>query len=197
MAKEKEERYVRPNIVENSKLGSQAPLALDILEKRIKYKLDTLEEYEEKSEMDLYIELNELMDDCVSMWGTDAMGMKYLTPMVKILKYLPSAGLVDMYIDMEIKRKGYNREDIPLIPIIEYKLVPTGHVEYFDARLTRKQRETRRYHNNPAGRKTIKRLNDKGNAKWVPIRKERKAKAKEEKAKAKQQEQKESEQSDN
>ena len=192
---EKEQRGmpIPPGVVEKSRLGNQRSLNLDILENCIKYKLDALEEYEEKSEMDLYIELNELMDDCVSMWGTDAMGMKYLTPMVKILKYLPSAGLIDMYLDIEIKKKGYNREDIPLIPIIEYKLVPTGHVEYFDARLTRKQRETRRYHNNSAGRKTIKRLNDKGNAKWGAIGKEQRVKAKAEREKLKQ---KESESSD-
>ena len=116
-----------------------------------KFKLDTLEEYEEKS-ADIsddadYYEFWKFMDTCSSVWMIDASAAPPLDsrqlPFAKMI--FSTAGKADRTISKRAERRKISAEDIPIIPILEYKLVPTGFVEYYDATISPKSREKRRY----------------------------------------------------
>lgn len=116
-------------------------------------KLDSEEEYEKKAfEIDL-MDFYKFLENCQSVWTFTPQDEKYICPKWKKERFFGSAGLLDSVIEYSIKSKGLNIYELPLIAMVEYKLVPTGNIEYFDPLLTAKQRRDKRYYRNEAGLK--------------------------------------------
>lgn len=122
------------------------------LAEKLAIKIDSEEEYVEKStDIDLY-EFNRFLDQCESVWTVTPTDFRYGDTKLQRKKFFSTAGLVDNCLAQGIKKKEIPAEDVPLIPIIEYKLVPTGNIIYFDINKTRTQRYKERYRNDPEKR---------------------------------------------
>lgn len=115
-------------------------------------KLDSLEEYEEKSDFIDLCDFYKYIDGMQSVWGVAPIDEKYIQYKRKFRKLYGSAGMVDVVLTLGIKEQGIDPSTVPLIPIMEYKLVPTGNVEYYDATLTPNQRRGRRYNRSDKGK---------------------------------------------
>lgn len=121
------------------------------IEKKVRIKIDTEEEYVEKSEeLDLFDFYN-FMDGCQSVYAINPVDLRYAYDKYK-LPFYGSFGLADRAITRGITKKNIDPNTVPLIAIMEYKLVPTGNIEYYDATLTRVQRKNRRYKQTLNGR---------------------------------------------
>lgn len=131
-------------------LKEQPKYKQEIAEK-VRIKIDTEEQYIEKSkEIDLFDFYN-FMDGCQSVYIINPMDAKYVLNKHRAPFY-GSFGLADTALSMGIYRNKIDRATVPLIPIMEYKLVPTGNIEYYDATLTNVQRRNRRYKQTLNGR---------------------------------------------
>lgn len=127
------------------------PEWLKQLGEKIKLKMDSLEQYEEKS---YEVELNDFydfLDGCQSVWTVAYSDLQYGDDRLINRKFFSTAGLLDVSLSNGIKKRGLSPEEVPLIPMVEYKLVPTGNIEYYDATLTKNQRRNKRYWRGEAG----------------------------------------------
>lgn len=94
--------------------------------------LDTEEEYEAGTIAGEYGEFWRFMDDCPSVWAVSNDSERYLSDSGKKRKLYPRRHQVIEEIEKGISRQEMDHELVPLIPIMEYKLVPTGNVVYYD-----------------------------------------------------------------
>ena len=118
--------------------------------------MDSMEEYEEKSVMVDYADFYRFMDNCPSVYATSADNEKYGSDRLKARKFFARPAMVERCLEAGIRDQGFNRDIVPLIPIVEYKLVPTGYVEYFDPRLTPEERQEERLKKNELEKKRKK-----------------------------------------
>lgn len=105
------------------------------------FHLDTEEEYEEHSEIVDYGNFYRFMDQCPSVYATTSDNEKYGSDRLKSRKLFPYIAAVERCLAAGIRLQEFDPALVPLIPIVEYKLVPTGNVFYFDPMLTQEQRE--------------------------------------------------------
>lgn len=136
-------------------------------------KLDTLEEYEERS---LYPDeivgfIYDIMDECPSVYGVPPNFLRYCMKTFQIHPLAGSPGIVDHAIERGLKDQGANWDNIPMIPIMEYKLVPTGYINWFDPRLNTNQRRDRRCKYNEATLLRNKKYKEKKNKGGRPRKK--------------------------
>lgn len=113
---------------------------------RVAIKIDELEEYEDKA---LYPDeivgfIYDIMDECASVWGVPPNFMRYCSKKLKAQALMGTAGGIDHAIDVGIKEQGIDRDMVPMIPVVEYKLVPTGFINWYDPNLTKEQRKYQR-----------------------------------------------------
>lgn len=94
--------------------------------------LDTEEEYEADTIAGEYGEFWRFMDNCPSMWAVSNDSERYLSDSGKRRKLYPRRHQVIEEIEKGISRQEIDHELVPLIPIMEYKLVPTGNIVYYD-----------------------------------------------------------------
>lgn len=167
-----------------SKNDKPKPKFKQDIEERLALKLDTLEGYEEKSfEVDMR-DFYQFMQGCQSVWTFLPTDEKYFSTGFQKVRFFTCPGKLDAIVTYNIKKQNMNIEDIPLIPFVEYKLVPTGNIEYYDATLTRDQRRNRRYWRGEAGRRKLHQQNKAICAEYHRKQEEKK-RAQEEKKKAK------------
>lgn len=98
---------------------------------RLSRYLDTLEEYENKVTFVDYANLYRFMDNCASMYGVSEEFRNWTGQDIHKM-YLSSPLLVARRIVNLLRFQNINPDFVPLIPILEYKLVPTGNILYFD-----------------------------------------------------------------
>ena len=123
----------------NIKPGWQKELA-----ERAILKIDTLEEFEETSEVVDYYDYIHFMDDCQTVWAVPEMYRRYFPSNAP--RYFAFAGEAESFINKVLRKNEINPDTVPLIPVMEYKLVPTGYVSYYDASLTPETRKMRRFY---------------------------------------------------
>lgn len=104
------------------------------------FHLDTEEEYEEHSAIVDYGNFYQFMDKCPSVYATTADNEKYGSDRLKSRKFFPYIGAVENCLVTGIRLQEFDPQLVPLIPIVEYKLVPTGNVIYFDSTLSEEER---------------------------------------------------------
>lgn len=134
---------------------SEKPESLfDKMQEKVRVKINTLEEYEALlGELEILNELtpeermyafNQFLEKCSSVWVLAPSDEKYASAKFSSYKMYGSPGLIDTQLTKGIEERGLRKEDVPLVPIIEYKLVPTGYVEYYRTDLSRNARALRR-----------------------------------------------------
>ena len=90
-------------------------------------KIESLDDDTESNFLDYQFYLRE----CFSVHAVDKFYLKYFLkyiPQNTAFTYLPVLGMVDLILERTITSYGLDRETLPIIPIREYKLVPTGNV---------------------------------------------------------------------
>lgn len=123
------------------KRKKEVQIFLDGHVNELHYHLDTAEDYEEHSEIVDYGDFYRFMDSCQSVYATTSDNEKYGSDKLKSRKLFPFVGAVERCLAVGIRLQEFDPALIPLIPIVEYKLVPTGNVVYFDPNLTDEERE--------------------------------------------------------
>lgn len=135
------------------------------------------EKYEDLSRTpdEFAIWLWQLMEQCSSVYAIPPAFFRYGSRKLETKRVFGTAGAIDKQIEKGIREKELDRELVPLIPIMEFKLVPTGNIEYFDPNLTSDQRKKRRYKRNK--RKLERTANRKEMLKFKGLTRDRKLKA--------------------
>lgn len=106
---------------------------LNILEKTLKNNLAKSEGVK-TSDDDLennFLDYQFYLEECFSVHGVDKFYLKYFLkyiPENTAFTYIPVLGVVDLILEKTITSYGLDRETLPIIPIREYKLVPTGNI---------------------------------------------------------------------
>lgn len=106
---------------------------LNTLEKTLKNNLAKSEGVK-TSDDDLennFLDYQFYLEECFSVHGVDKFYLKYFLkyiPENTAFTYIPVLGVVDLILEKTITSYGLDRETLPIIPIREYKLVPTGNI---------------------------------------------------------------------
>lgn len=125
---------------------------------KLTLKLQSLEEYEEQSLDATYYDFYHFLDGCQTVYSLSSYDMStYANSELNFRKYVGAAGVVDRCLTDGIRKKELAKGDVPLIPILEYKLVPTGHIEWYDATLSADARRNRRYFRGDRGAAELER----------------------------------------
>lgn len=142
-------------------MPKQLPQWIQNIREKTVLKIDTEEEYIKKSTDSEYYDFCQFMDDCITVYGVNPIDTRYGDKRLLKRPYYGSAGVIDHLLTEGIERRGLDPNAVPLIPIMEYKLVPTGYIEYYDARLTPVQRKNRRYKRTANGQQHLQDQNIK------------------------------------
>lgn len=126
----------------------ERPDWLKKVEKKTVIHLDTLEDYHKKSEesseylekcrelaeeyYDLTGEFYNITDNYRHVWGVQEVDEQYIKRTGNFKKLFGTQAILSGQLKRGILDYGYNIDEIPKIACMEYILVPTGNVEYFD-----------------------------------------------------------------
>ena len=106
--------------------------------------LDTEEEYERHAIAADYGDFLDFMCDCPSVYAITSDNEKYLSDRGKKRKLYPYRFQICDDIARSIDKGKLNPDIMPYIPIVEYKLVPTGNIWYYNPNSTTFGRQTER-----------------------------------------------------
>ena len=126
----------------------ERPDWLKKVEKKTVIHLDTLEDYKKKSAKsneyfekcrelaeeyyDLTGEFYNVTDDYRRVWGVQEVDEQYIKRTGNFKKLFGTKAILCGQLRRGIITYGYNINEVPKIACMEYILVPTGNVEYFD-----------------------------------------------------------------
>lgn len=106
---------------------------LDKLQRVWQHKLKGAEDVEKDDLENDFLDWQIYLYDRATLYGIDRFNYKYYKPFYSSWgtlrwHFYPLLSMVDLVLTKYIDKRGLDKADVPLIPICEYKLVPTGRV---------------------------------------------------------------------